>query len=137
MEKKDIALKQLRAAARLYNEGDYISSLTLSGAADEILGKIAKKRTRTNQFEQNLEFLKGIYLAFERPVPDKKALIQKMNGIKNELKHNDIGENAWVDADFEFETALLFVSAVKNYYSSYNQWPKDRIITRLFDHLTL
>ncbi len=56
---------------------------------------------------------------------------------KNELKHNDRGYNEWIDADFENEAALLFVKAVKNYFDSYNEHPKDRIINRLFEFLTL
>jgi hypothetical protein len=43
MEKKDIALKQLRAGSKHSNSGDYVCSITLCGAAEEIPGKIANK----------------------------------------------------------------------------------------------
>jgi hypothetical protein len=36
MEKREIAVRQLGAAAKHYNEEDYICSITLSGAAEEI-----------------------------------------------------------------------------------------------------
>jgi hypothetical protein len=48
MEERDIALKQLRAAARHYNQGEFVRSITSSGAAEEILGRIAEKRTKSN-----------------------------------------------------------------------------------------
>jgi hypothetical protein len=65
------------------------------------------------------------------------VLISNINKVKNELKHNDSGENEWVDADFEDEAATLFVKAVKNYIDSYREFPKDRIIVNLFESLTL
>jgi len=63
--------------------------------------------------------------------------MEKINGVKNELKHNDDGENEWVEADFENEAALLFVKAVKNYFDCYKNFPNDVVIKRLFEHLTL
>lgn len=137
MEKKDIAVIQLRTAAKLYKQGNYICSITLSGAAEEILGKIVKKRKGNNQLESNVEYLKSGYEYFNGKIPSNKELIEKFNRVKNNLKHNDNGENEWVEANFENEAVLIFVRAVKNYYDSYNQFPKDRIINNLFEDLTL
>lgn len=137
MEKKDIALRQLRTAARLYKQGDYVSSLTLSAAAEEILGKIAKRRIGKNELDKEIMYLGSIHEYYSKSKPNNKTLIKSINKIKNELKHNDLGENSWVDADFEFEAVSLFVKAVKNYFNAYNEMPKDRIINGLFDFLTL
>lgn len=137
MEKKDIALKQLRASAKLYNDGDYICSITLSGAAEEILGKIAKKRTKTNQLEDEIIYLKDICNFFSGETPPNKDIINKINKVKNELKHNDCGINDWVDADFENEATLIFVRAVKNFYRCYKELPNDRIIKSLFCFLAI
>jgi hypothetical protein len=137
MEKRDIAVRQLRAAAKLYKEEDYISSITLSGAAEEILGRIAKKRTKHNQLDRDIAYLKSVYEYFSGKSPDNKSIIAEINKVKNELKHNDSGENNWVAADFEDEATTFFVKAVKNYYDAYNEFPKDRIINKLFDVLTL
>jgi alpha-amylase/alpha-mannosidase (GH57 family) len=137
MEKKDIALQQLIDSANLYQKGRYCSALTLAGAAEEILGKIAKKRTGKNQIEDEIEYLKSIYQCFNKPVPTKRELINRINNAKNELKHNDVGENLWVDSDFENECVLLFVKAVKNYFDAYKEMPKSKIVMRLFEHLCL
>jgi hypothetical protein len=137
MEKRDIAIKQIRAAAKLYNQGEYICSITLSGAAEEILGRIAKKRTTTNQLENEILFVRDIYEYLSGQSPNDTALIRQINRVKNELKHNDSGINEWVEADFEFEASRLFIRAVKNYYDSYKEFPKDRTITILFNFLTL
>lgn len=137
MEKKDIALKQLRAAARHYNNCEYVCSITLSGAAEEILGKIAEKRTKSNMLKGEIEYLRGIYHFFSWGNPTDAELAGKINKVKNELKHNHSGINEWVEADFEHEAAMLFCKAVKNYFEAYDELPNDRIINRLFDRLTL
>lgn len=38
LTKLEVAVRQLDMALRLFLEGDYLSSLTLAGAAEEILG---------------------------------------------------------------------------------------------------
>ncbi|MBU1183319.1 MAG: hypothetical protein KKF00_14395 [Proteobacteria bacterium] len=137
MEKKGIALQQLIDSAKLYQKGRYCSALTLAGAAEEILGKIAKKRTGKNQLEDEIEYLKSIYRYFNKPSPSNKELIKRINKTKNEMKHNDKGEDLWVESDFENECVLLFVKAVKNYFDAYNEMPKNKTVMNLFEHLTL
>lgn len=137
MEKKDIALKQLRASAKHYNSRDYVCSTTLSGAAEEILGRIARERTKTNQFDNEVVYLKSVYEYLLGHSLSNKELILQINKTKNELKHNDNGTNAWVESDFENEAALLFVRAVKNYFLCYKELPSDRTIRNLFEQLTL
>ena len=82
MEKKDIALQQLIDSAKLYEKGRYVSALTLSGASEEILGKIAKKRIGSNQLEHEIEYTKSIYKYFNRPCPSNKDLIRQINKKK-------------------------------------------------------
>lgn len=137
MEKKDIAIRQIKAAARHYNKHDYVCSITLSGAAEEILGRIAKMRTNSNQLEEEVIYLRSINDYLSGQVPSDKELIKKINKIKNELKHNESGDNQWVQGDFENEAALLFVKAMKNYFNCYNEIINDRVVKNLFDHLTL
>lgn len=137
MEKKDIALQQLIDAARLYNKGRYVSSLTLAWASEEILGKIAKKRRSLNQLEHEITYIKTIYEFFNQPCPTNKDIIKQINKTKNEAKHNDLGENLWIEADFENETVAVFVRAVKNYYDAYKEMPKNKIIMNLFRELCL
>jgi len=101
------------------------------------LGKIAKRRSGFNELEKEIEYLKSVYKFFKQPLPAEKELIKKINKTKNELKHNDVGENLWVNADFENEFVIFFVKAVKNYFDSYNEMPNEKSIMQLFEHLTL
>ena len=137
MEKKDIAIQQLVDGSKLYETGHFVSALTLFGASEEILGKIAKKRTGSNQLEHEIEYLKTVYKHFNHPCPSNKDLIRQVNKIKNEVKHNDVGENSWVDADFESECVFIFMRAVKNYYFAYKEMPQNKKIMQLFENLAL
>ena len=42
IEKRDMALVQIRRAIQLYRKADFICAATLAGAAEEVLGRIAK-----------------------------------------------------------------------------------------------
>jgi len=137
MEKKDIALQQLIDAAKLYEKGRYVSALTLAGASEEILGKTANKRIGSNQLEHEIEYAKSIYKYFNRPYPSNKDLIGQINKTKNEVKHNDAGENLWVEADFENECVVTFMRAVRNYFDAYREMPEDKKIMNLFEDLAL
>jgi hypothetical protein len=137
MEKKGIALQQLFDSANLYRKGRYCSALTLAGAAEEILGKIAKRRTGRNQLENEIEYLESVYRYFKIPIPPKRELVNQINRTKNELKHNDEGENLWVESDFENECVLLFVRAVKNYFDVYKEMPRNKAVMSLFANICL
>ena len=136
IKKQDIALTQLKSAVKMYRIGDYISCLTLSAAAEEILGKMMLKNKGSNWLKGEVSYLGSIYEYFGKSIPSEKVLIKKINKIKNSLKHNDSGENEIIEADFEDEAVLFFVKAVKNYYGTFNHMPKSRGIVGLFDELT-
>ncbi len=87
--------------------------------------------------QDEIQYLKNIYKDFNKQIPNDKELIFRINKTKNDLKHNDSGENQWISNDYENEAALLFVKAVKNYFACYEALPKDRIIKNLFLQLTL
>lgn len=136
MTKKEIATCQIVAAANHYSNGEYICSITLAGAAEEILGKISKSSIGFNELEKDVEYLRNLYHYFSGRKPKNKELIQKINKVKNELKHNK-GGNSWVEANFEYEAAIIFVKAMKNHYNSFGEFPADVESRLLFEHLTL
>jgi hypothetical protein len=51
-DKRFIALTQLESALRLFREGDdYFSTLTVAGAAEEILGDLLRSRDQQNALD--------------------------------------------------------------------------------------
>jgi hypothetical protein len=137
ISKKEIALIQIKSSARHYNNQDYISCITLAGAAEEILGEIAKKKNGFNQLENDIKYTQSLSHFLSKDLPKTKAIIKDRNVTKNDLKHNDIGENLIIEADFENEATTFFVAAIKNYFNAFEEWPDDSITINLFEFLTL
>jgi hypothetical protein len=98
MEKRDIALAEIRRAIQLFRKADYVCAATLAGAAEEILGRIAKKRAGHNALDGKEAFAEGMAELFSVPTPDKAKVRAVMNRVRNECKHNDSGDNEWVEA---------------------------------------
>jgi len=71
-EKRDIALRQLRRAVQLFNKGDFVCAATLAGAAEEVLGRIARKRTGTNALDGHVHFWSQMADMFGKTPPDRK-----------------------------------------------------------------
>jgi hypothetical protein len=128
LEKRDLALRQLRRAVQLFNQGDFVCAATLAGAAEEILGRIAKRRTGSNALDGHAHFWSQIAGIFGKPPPERKRVVESHNRIRNELKHNDSGDNEWMTADFQFEAQHLIDRAIRNYWLAYDTAPADRII---------
>ena len=45
--------EELGRAVQLFNQGDFVGATTLAGAAEEVLGRIARKRAGTNALDCN------------------------------------------------------------------------------------
>jgi len=109
-----IAEHQLLAALRLWREEDFLSALTLAGAAEEILGKRLRKLGREPSFDQ----LRGIIVALARSEgetdPDLEKIVgDLLNSTKNELKHYS-GDEA-LTFDLRADCHEILERAVANY----------------------
>jgi hypothetical protein len=114
IDKQEIAERQLVRAIELYIEGsDLVSAITLAGAAEEILGELAKTLAKKHALETKAEMLSKIYQhTFKKP-PNPKKFISHMNRAKNELKH--IGTGTTLKLDLETEAVELIERAITNY----------------------
>ena len=127
-EKSDLALRQLRRAVQLFNDGDFVCATTLAGAAEEVLGRIAEKRAGTSALEDRRHFWSRMADFFGKARPNRKKVIESHNRLRNQLKHNNNGDNDWVTADFEFEAQDLIDRAIRNFWLAYDKPPNDRTI---------
>lgn len=57
--KLQVATVQLDAAIRLFFDGDYVSSLTLAGAAEGILGALSQRAGLPNAVDFVVDFYRG------------------------------------------------------------------------------
>jgi hypothetical protein len=135
--KIDIALIQLRTAVQLYNKGNYISSLTLAGASEEILGQIAKKGSGTSALIDDKVWTDQIADYFEKQRPALKRIAFVRNKAKNEIKHNDSGNNDEIKHDFKFEAETFILGAIRNYELIVGSMPNDRIIKSFWKWISM
>lgn len=64
MSRVDIASAQLDTAIQLYLENtDLVSAATLAEAAEEILGKLVSRESKTNAFEETMDTLGEMHKA--------------------------------------------------------------------------
>ncbi|WOB26492.1 MULTISPECIES: hypothetical protein [Xanthomonas] len=85
---EEIAGNQLLAAIRLWQTKDYLSSLTLAGAAEEILGKRLRKLNQDPSFDQLRSLVVAVARSEGETNPDLEKITGNMlNNTRNTLKH--------------------------------------------------
>ena len=110
----EIAKHQLLAAIELWREEDYLSSLTLAGAAEEILGRRLRHLGQTPSFNQ----LRDLIVTFARSEGDTDPTLEKnigemLNNTRNELKH--YGGDQSLTFDLRSDCLEMLERAIANY----------------------
>ena len=97
LTKLEVAVSQLDQAIRLFLEGDLLSSLTLAGAAEEILGKLSERAGHPIAAEQIIAYHMDDTDHALTEKERRKVLLEVMNRARNEAKHaNDTSETHFV-----------------------------------------
>jgi hypothetical protein len=93
MTKQELALSQLNVAVRLYlQDEEYPAAITLAGAAEEILGKIAMSMGHVPSFKRKVRDLCEMFQAIWGREANEKDFADLRNRARNELKHIGNGE---------------------------------------------
>jgi hypothetical protein len=138
INKVDVAINQLRTAIQLYNKSNFISSITLAGASEEILGKIASKISNSNALLEEKIAIDQIAEIFNKTKPSLKKIIKARYRTRNDLKHNDTAHDSKiVDTDLKFQAEVLIIGAIRNYMLIFNKEPNDRVIKKFWNWISL
>lgn len=114
LAKLNIATAQLDTAIALYLDGkDLISVITLAGAAEEILGKLAEKAGARSAFNETVDRLCAMHEAMWAEEPDRTAYVKQRTRARNEFKH--IGLHPELNVDLEREAVSVLRRAIANY----------------------
>ena len=117
ISKRDLALMQLDRSIDLYLQGttqEMVCSITLAGAADEILGRLVESGGGTTAFHDTIRLLCGMQeAAWPEYKADPKAYVAIRTKARNELKH--ITDGAPFTANLERETASIIRRAIANH----------------------
>lgn len=116
LTKLEAASRQLDVAMRIFLEGDYLSSLTLAGAAEEILGQLCRRAGKT----VSADAVAAYHFSETDPTltdkERKKVLFDLMNRPRNEAKHaNDPAEpHVVVERDFPLQMIMRAMPMARN-----------------------
>ncbi len=125
VEKSDLAKIQIEKAIDLFLvESDYVCSLTLAGAAEEMLGNILHKSNKDNVLAELLPW----YQETHNPSVTYAKLAKGANETRDELKH---GHN-YPDLSHQVEisqplAAQMIIRALVNYKYALKK-PSDKMI---------
>lgn len=112
-DKKHIALAQLETALRLYFEGeDFFSVITLSGASEEIFGKILSARGVENSLEAKKKAVAAIHLRLYGEELAPKDVADRANRARNAMKH----PSPTITMDAKEEARDKLNAAIDNYW---------------------
>jgi len=98
-QKKDIAKLQLIEAINLFVSENFLCSLTLAGAAEELFAGLLRSLDKKPVIEDSINRIKeireniGITVMEERT---KSEIIKEWNHAKNRIKHHDADESKTV-----------------------------------------
>lgn len=137
-KKISIAIRQLKSSIQLYNKNDFVSSITLAGAAEEILGKIAFKLTQQNALLSEKVFLDQVAELLEKPKADYKIIAKQRNKVKNFLKHYDDNPESSIEKiNYKTSAEDLIIAAINNYFTIFDKFPDDIEIKEFWDNISL
>ncbi|MDO9504126.1 MAG: hypothetical protein Q8M80_01275 [Hydrogenophaga sp.] len=112
---EDIALHQLLASMRLWHETDYLSALTLAGAAEEILGKRLKKCGMEPSFVRWRNLIVTLAKSEGETDPNIEKLVGDMlNSTRNTLKH--FAGDEVIEIDVRKDCTEMIERAVSNHH---------------------
>ena len=116
LSKLDIATIQLDRAIVLFLDAtDFVSAITLAGAAEEILGKLAENIGKKNALNELIDASKAMEEQMYGESEGKRSeYVSLANYYRDRLKHINDGEDLHFSVDHE--AASLISRALDNYY---------------------
>lgn len=112
--KVEIALKQLETAIDLFlQKQDYICAITLVGAAEEILGKLA---TRTGKISAHKTLSDSLLKKCNLSITEKELNDKYLNFARNTLKHLNCNIGYKIELEADTEAISMILRTINNLY---------------------
>lgn len=105
--KLEVASHQLGVAIRLFLDGDYLSSLTLAGAAEEILGKLSERAGKPVATESIVAFHWKDTDQTKSDKERRKILLDVLNDERNQAKHANNPDETHFDVEQMFPLQMI------------------------------
>lgn len=115
-EKLKIATDQLETAIRLHDEKNFVSAITLAGAAEEILGRLLKAKGGTTALETRQQTTGVAYKILWGDDTTPKRVAHVANYTRNEVKHHDATGVSFLEFDPKAEADDMIERAIDNHF---------------------
>lgn len=107
ISKLDAAMHQLNAALRLFFEGDYLSSLTLAGAAEGILSNLCERQGLPTAADRIADFHMKDTDPTLSTKDRRKVVFTVLNRGRNQAKHANVADENTVDVGQIYPLQML------------------------------
>ena len=116
-EKEFVAVTQLERAIALFDgPRDFLSAITLAGAADEILGKLVAESGGDPSVASLARAASQIHELVHNQALAPRHFVDRANRARNALKHLDTSAGRLVQMDAEEEARDMIDRALSNYW---------------------
>ena len=120
LPQEEVALIQMHRAILIYLEGeDYISPITLAGAAEEIYAQMLKEDGKQSVYDEIKESSRKSQKELDWEASSNKEFNFMMNQTRNILKHRSA--DGHVGASFRMESMKMIHRAIKSYMKLYDK----------------
>jgi len=120
----EIAECQLLTALQMWRDGNFISCITLAGAAEEILGKRMRKLGLEPSFDNIKQTIVRLARHFGETTPNiEKTVAELMNQTRNELKHYAGDES--LEFNIKADAEEMLERAISNYTGLTGKFPEE------------
>ena len=131
---QEVALNLLETALDLYNQENYISSLNLACAAEEILGGMVTQKNLKNMNQLGKDVWLQLAQIPGATVPTEKEIdkmINYKNRLKNAVKHfAELHEKYLVRYTIQKDARMFIYHAMHNYMILFEAYPPGEIFKK-------
>ncbi|MDN3521861.1 hypothetical protein [Halomonas ramblicola] len=114
--KQEIAMEYLNLALREYVAGrNLIAVINLSGAAEEMLGKIVSLKKNESAFQRAQRWTRSWFKLVGKETPANKDLNKHLLKVKNGIKHIDGKDDMNIEFDIDREAKEAIRRAIENF----------------------
>lgn len=112
----DLAVEQLEIALIMFLEKQsYVATLTLAGAAEEVLGNALKLQGEQTSLQLKFQGVEPVHAALHRKPLKWSDFADRENLARNAAKHMKSASDATVTVDLEQAAVWMIVRACENY----------------------
>ena len=137
-EYQEVAMIHLKLSIELYFQKNYICSLHLATAAEEILGGMLTHKNLPNMNQLRKDLNVELNKRYGMPLLSERELSREQNLLKNAIKHFNKSDSKFLTESNIKQNARSFIlKAINNYSLFFGQFPEGEIYVDIINPLSI